>query len=1029
MRNETRRVRQAGIALVCVTFLIVLCGALATAFLTMGRYSRVGAVASLQASQAGLATASGLEYASSRLWQDRRPVAEPDRASFNAADDWTCRGPDWCSRSSKFHTVSYARGDRWEDDSSHLTDGIDNDSDGRIDEPAEGSGLWTPDESWTDVDGNGRFTPVSGRLRGDGPSFRLKIKGDRGLVCVNSGEIGSTTGDHDMDGVPNGSDTDYSLDLDGNGIPDYRDPDYIGNRHLVNLLNNLGGVLGAPFAFQGDYAPVPPASPNANDRLNDWKITSSFLGEIVVLQRPRGGYAATDILADLLGADVGSCLTVHGEIIPVGYPEPGATFSLNAPEERFEFHARIAINAAPLEVVKALLRNITVDVSSQNASQSTFARLREEEADRIAEAIVAARPLGTWEAVVAVLDGSLFSDDPFSQGNSKQVSEKRALILAQLAADGCFPDPFGGILTRIGQVKRTFYHFNLVGPYSTAPYDSQGYVVTSDYVSGIPDLRTTECTLTTRPSGAFEMACSGRVSSPASRDGLVEKTGKGTIEIERSLVLTSQQDFDPPERDLGWRYGNGCATAETIARRQGVQSAPRFPLTSAFTRRPNFTPQSITNPPSADVLRECVHSRSTYGELRLAQRQLRSADVLNACLALPNNEDDVASMGARYGPDRWDDNCFDPFIHPLPPDPPEYVNWTSSPVPEPREFYRGFRVGPAGTRDLKPNGAFSQWATSPFPRESFYPDPRLQLPPVDGAGFFSGGLIEGWYFHHEDSDKSILATVSIHLICDLWDADSSPPQSFPGQVLETSIFRVSDGRVRVGVQQMMLGSGLGGQAGNRWYHIACRFDHSGLPPDSNSMNVRIYVDGQLKGSAEVEFQDNLGNAVAVPVSDTILFSVAGLDDVRFYPPPFDIDDEALRSRAAQDRFERQGSYTSPRLTFDAARFPAGVAVTGLEWEAHFPTKAQGSFDFTVVGYDAFGARLPGDPPASWDGTGDPSLEIKSGPRCKSIEIETTIRTDPASYDEILGQPVLLDTPLLNECRLYYKARPRWTTVD
>ena len=67
---------------------------------------------------------------------------------------------------------SFSHGESWSENPSWGSDGSDNDGDGEIDEDDEKPGIHNASEGYdVDLDGNGKFTAWSGRLRSPGAPF------------------------------------------------------------------------------------------------------------------------------------------------------------------------------------------------------------------------------------------------------------------------------------------------------------------------------------------------------------------------------------------------------------------------------------------------------------------------------------------------------------------------------------------------------------------------------------------------------------------------------------------------------------------------------------------------------------------------------------------------------------------------------------------------------------------------------------------------------------------------------------------
>lgn len=279
-----------GIVLILVAGLVAVISLLAVLLVQAGRVSKGWSKARSLRGDAALLALDGLEYATARLRQASEAVSVASRTAANACDDWTFRDNALAWRGGISLAAStgpsYLRGEPWTDT------GI-------------APGIFEPGvEAWIEADGDGRFSAYSGRLRGGEPfSRRFSLRVRTSQICVNSGELGLPTGDHDMDGTLNESDPDYDLfknyrRMDGllvtdlEGIPNWRDHRFFPNTHLVNILNNLGtvlmdqGVLNLPTHTETVYDSNP--AYNAGDG-RDVVIELSDLGRIIVGNRPRGG--------------------------------------------------------------------------------------------------------------------------------------------------------------------------------------------------------------------------------------------------------------------------------------------------------------------------------------------------------------------------------------------------------------------------------------------------------------------------------------------------------------------------------------------------------------------------------------------------------------------------------------------------------------------------------------------------------------------------------------------------------------------
>lgn len=689
-----------GVALVLVSGLLVLLAFLAFSFAGQWRLAEALGRADRSGRQADLAAASGLEYAASRLWQDEENPADKGvaPAADNACDDWT----------SRLGLPSYARGDRW----------IDTDGDGAY---TAGRDLPAPRG---DLNGDAQFDAWSGRLRGAACRFALQVQDLGGMICVNSGETGSPSDDHDADGVLNAEDPSYQADRDANGIDDWRDPDLAGNLHLLNTLANLGAIVGFPDAQPVPFAP-PPAEPAEFASLLG-VITLSEFGRHVIENRPRGGYLSIEELRERLvpthytAADFEKAapfLTVHGAQVALSVPT-AVFFSYNPtlPENALKYERRVPVDLrhTPAEVLRSLLRHTAASGSGQliprpqDSPLQTFVRLGEEEADALAEAIVEARSsasLRDWRDLLALLEAkrALFQRDPFvvsynaaygTAVDSCQVEAKQDLILTQLDLNWQFPDPTsrGRNTLEVRETPRRMHRPAVMGTLSTSPFlfpkenpgsgggtggpgdapaGSGGPPPSTDYyaIEKIPNRSTIGGTFS-GSAGAFRVESRGWREGPAGT--AARRTAAGNLLFTTGTVVAgSQQDFTPlftsgtlgdPNQPL-WRLPGGAVVYDGSQPtvRNGVQPFPRFPLVGPDGQTTNVG--MAGGQPS-----QYKYPRG-HGGLQLSARQVPETpdgtllwlSNPDIAFAVPHNEDGIPSDRNVYDPASWHDNAADPI--------------------------------------------------------------------------------------------------------------------------------------------------------------------------------------------------------------------------------------------------------------------------------------------------------------------------------------------------------------------------------
>ncbi len=1015
---------------------------LGLALVSSGRIGSAVSGARGEAVLSRVASLSGLEYAAARLREDDGKGL-PVPTAANAGDDRTCRDPSafLAATPATLANPSYAHGDRWTDDASHATDGADNDADGIADEPGEGTGLWTAGDILSgDRDGDGRFDAASGRLRagtaGRDLLFSLRIAASSALACVNSGELGAPDGDHDLDGLLNRDDPDYGTDLDGalfdadadgipdiadgvagpfgNGVPDWRDPDFEGNVHIVNLLDNLGAVLGLPAAPRL-YAPAEPAADPVNAAC---PMAIPDIGRRIVSGRPRGGYTAISQIRPFLSAAefaaVAPYLALSGEIVPVGCP--GQTSRLNAyrnllaaPETRWEFHARIDFNEAPLRILMASLRYLSASGTFYQTNMGAmfgatpvgpgnpFVRLLPGEADRIARRLAAARPLhdarGLLAALVAVPDGDL-EDDPFTADNDAVAPRrhfKEDLVLAQACADGYFYDTLSVAACSLevprpgwpaGKPRGIMKAF-LSGPLSSSPYRRDGTfpaLVTSDMINGIPCRQTAEWNLAARPD-RFSVECAGWQGSPAGEAASARSLHAGEIALPcRPFLATGQQDFEPvstPLRPVSasspWRLAGGDLSYDLshLPARAGTQSGPRAPLLSGSTGAPNCTAACTHGgmPPVPPELEAQFRHCRALGNLRLSARQWDDRQLLdlapgNAAMsapvvyAAPFNEDRTASPVNLYDPNGWIDNLADPIAGTGPggkrsPDP--VADTTSAPW---RYFFCGVQSGPAGLRAAAPNQPWVNPAPAVFrtawnPGSGGFPFP---LPRADHAAPFGtqdGEIVEGTIaFTAPARGGENHGHNRVRGDINLWISYTSPA----GLVQRRSYVRIQvadDGSLLVKTNTLpfvAIAPPPGFPAGAAWHHYAISFEDHGAPGDGQG-TAHVFYDGiESPTTASSPFILTMPSPSSAVM--TMDWHTAPFDDLVFYRDSLHLAPEKIRFAAAQSCFDPAGTFRTTRFAFDPERFPDGAVLAGAAWETLIPAETGGRFTFDVKAYDA-----------------------------------------------------------------------------
>lgn len=973
----------SGIALLLTSgltaLLFILCQAALPIFLAQAGLSR----RCTEGLSAELAAANGLEYAAARLQE--RPYAAADRC-----DDWTVRG-DESPRvpSHRLENPSYAR-----------VDGYGNVYTGRT---------------------RGGVSPFDAR-------FSLAIRSAASGICINSGELGNPTDDHDQDGVLDGSDPDYTADRDTdgiigngdtpNGVPDWRDPDFHGNRHLVNLLSNLGAVLDLSSATDAPYHPAVPAMGT---------IRASDLGRLVVAHRPREGYGAVEELRAFLPADdfgkTAPFLSAGGRRRTVAWMQPTPIlgpdsaivvalactdrFACDHRDSRYEHHAPIDFQGASPEVLKSSLRSIAAS-GSPDARPSV--RLAEAEADDIAEALAGVRrdrPIRTWkEFLAAVHDVSvlLVQDDPFTPQWDESTPEflllKEDLILAQAGPGGYFRDRYAGALNGLEVIRedpaapvgmdaasgRVLTKSHLLGPVHSGNIDATGEIKSSDFTFNFDSRATAEYLLHDPLPGIYRVESHGMRGS-----ALARRAGELSI-VQDELFLDGQQDFEQAWTTpvSPWRYTGGAVRAEGPCRlKEAVETFPKFPLGSYdASLLPGGTAEDLHYPP-------------VNGTLRLKTLQRPYDHLVGPCTsALPFNEDRMPGSGNLYDPVDWRDNLFDPI---------------RSATPDGRRALYAVSPGSA-LQSLAPCGPREDGPVISWRPGDGYP---LPFPAHPEYGIDEGTL--ACWFPWKNDDR-IELEISVLGVLD--DVAHTPW----GRVVWIAMGE--DGRVRVGPPTVSFSTFLeAGPASHRagWHHLAVSF---------RERELHVHLDAHPVGVATLEIPattvpDEFPPAdYAATVTQCRLRPGGALDDIQTFTPPLSI--AHLVRMAEQDRYQaRTGRWISPRFAFDAARLPDGASLRGLAWNGFIPAATRGNLLFKVRGYDAGGALIGErvSPAWAWDSAEAAFLGCRMD-GCLQMEIEAVLDgSDPEPVP--IGDPAVLrktlrDSPVLDDLRLLYATgRPRW----
>lgn len=1053
-----------GVFMVLVSGILVLLGMVALIFARgAGLSAGSGARQALRV-RSGLLAESGLAYASARLLQT---TVVP--GALGRADDWSARGENEADLpADRLSNPSYARGEPWHD--------------------ADGDGRYDSGEDWTDLDGDGRFSAWSGRLRQAAgvfaDKFSLRIRSDAGLVPINAGELGNPAADHDRDGVPNRIDPEYQAWLAVEPSP-WNDPDASMNLTLVNLLDSLGALLGVSDAASEEYTPAAgnwPATPGHR------RILLSRLGRRIVSARPRGGYEAVADLRDVLGASdyakVAPYLTVAGDRAPRNADVvDGHVDAIIRPAGLVrDDQPLVDLNAAPVQVIQASLRIAAAagtyhfDPTAYDPSpeaefqvivtESPHARILEAEAAAIAARIDQERrvvPIRSWRHLLDVLsDFSDVQDDPFTVTDeaSGPARQERLLLLQDLVLAAFnpnvfVPDPFSRSRDTLesDRLEGTSWRTRrvpsgaLVG-FQTAPYLYSGqaattgvslYMPTDLFAPPPPDPdRPTPAQLKTRPSAFFDLGGGPRryeaVSEGVARAGALDgrRTARAALDFPAAVWrATGQEDFEMTHPAAGTRaYGDGGIVYDGAIppARAGVQSHPRFPLTSYALESLLADFPHMTESQREDLRKGHVYP-AAWGDLRLAARQLPVGELLESdppCVfALPFNEDGASGPHNRYSADDWEDNFGDPARRP-------------DGAPAAQCFHArggaaavagGARFGPSGLR-LFPLAFVSE--------ETGEPEDRDYLAFLWGDASAPAPLSRGDY-HDPDNPENVVPRggeirhATIAFVFPTRGGETPVPQygdtefeilfeSLPaagsgdegtspagdrggmgggegggeeegdgeGLYEDDRYFRYIGVRVIPGdVLGIFLPNGgssvvspppLSDASGRRWRHVAIVID-GGDDAIDGVAQARVWIDGVFCTPTPILLDVDAASGGRKPGSDVLRLKLlqGPLDDLKFFDVAMSEPQIQAEAERALRRHETFGMYLSGLLTFDRGRFPDGARIAGATWDAFVPAVCRAigtpSMRFTVYAYGEDRTAPPlGQASFDWDGDPESSQE-------------------------------------------------------
>lgn len=309
------RASLAGFALVLVAGLLTFLLLSAAFFMQWARAAGLSG-ASSAARQAALAAESGLAYAAARLPRDPWPLFA--RTVENRGDDWTAREDLSPAAGGPSLNPSYAHGEHWRDQGTD-PDGACNpaydDLTGRV-----------------DLDGDGRFSAWTGRLRA--VRFSLRIESSGSKLPLNGGNTAPP----------------FHNWLAG-----------LSHRGLAHALNNLGALL------------LPQGHPRRLDLPNTGSagdIAYSLLGDDLIANRPPGGYRDPAQVARVLSSLGGGAWYPLGskgqpaglaEILPyvdvapaIAVPQGGSPKSLSPAMDEFIPATPVEWATAPTLVLQSI---------------------------------------------------------------------------------------------------------------------------------------------------------------------------------------------------------------------------------------------------------------------------------------------------------------------------------------------------------------------------------------------------------------------------------------------------------------------------------------------------------------------------------------------------------------------------------------------------------------------------------------------------------------------------------------------------
>lgn len=992
-----------GVVLVLMSATLALLLVLGSGFAMGSRVFSQGTEVAVSHVRGGVTAASGVEYAVSRLSTDGYP-RHPDSP--------VGRGDSWVARDSgdvpteRMLNPSYAHGEPWRDTIPLFADGLDNDGDGLTDlpdDPSEGNGLFTPGEPWDDLDGDGRFSAWSGRLRGAGPKdprFTLGIDCEEGRIPVNAGFL------DDRDRLIGGYPGTAPVAIQNPPVPDHRDPEADPyHKGLVHVLNNLGTIVrpsaGGPWTNR--FAQLAPGGAHL--------FEFSWLGNDLIAGRPPGGYRTWEDARDALldrGYRQDEC-ELFGRFIDVGIPEPSESGRMSTPtvaqgflgSDPADFPCYVPVNlaAASREVLAALWMHLCThpgypnqtpcgEASGKDVPSSRTGTLAlpfggsqtpplhpltflifQDEAENLARRAILARQAGplSWQGLhQAFIDHapSLFPVDHADLGGAASPHPlfRNAWLQAKVdlafRAVACDVPVYAGLdagaatwggwgLDRDGNPANGVQQGSFVGMYGIHRIDQPlsastffGPFQSPSYFE--MDKRIKPQGVSLAPPARFRVRSCAKDPSAGSWT-LVE----ARIRTVESLLFTSQEDFESLSGGtLLARRGIQVVDVPAAEQRRDLRlddmgsSDPQDDRTyCAVMSLPRPNRRSLADP--ATALKPPFYGYSRlYGALTLADRQVGRRD---AALYWPFKEDFDQSAATDYWPEGDPAFAWAPTA-PLP-----------IPVSSPPGAVQNFGFPDSFNFGNGPFHFFCPIASLPE-----CPGMAAQdLAHVGPWGEIQGLAAEFWtVFPSGDVQAGMGTGVSPQLT--IWGTGGAGSGFIALRIFRGDAFDPGPHPDRATFEIDVFWQGMDPPA-TRWVvpfaagppanlHVALSLQ--AFPPDRTELRLHVNGSGQsLQGPMRHV------HPALMPVSEGESLSFVAADEIRLYRRTLSPGEPALLH--GLDRFVRRGRYTSPLYVLDR---PATLGL--VQWTGLVPPgladAAGAPLDPFVVAVEGY-STVPGEP--------------------------------------------------------------------